>query len=208
MSDEPDTDQKTEAPTAKRRRDAAEKGDVLQSRELGTALVVLVGAAWIALAGPMMMAALQDMVEPGPQLRCRRQSAISIPAARSLRLLGMVVLPVLGLFALTLVAAVAAPAMLGSLGFRGRRLRLQGQQAQPADRHEAHVRHAGADRARQVDRQGASCSAAIGLWLVLGQTRAMSGSARRTSARRSGRVGHSFTVAVLVMAAALAADRA
>ena len=44
----PDKDQQTEAPTPKRRRDAAEKGDVLQSRELGTALVVLVGAAWIA----------------------------------------------------------------------------------------------------------------------------------------------------------------
>ena len=58
MSDAHDQDQKTEAPTPKRQRDAAEKGDVLQSRELGTALVVLVGAAWIAFAGPMMVGAL------------------------------------------------------------------------------------------------------------------------------------------------------
>jgi len=65
MSETADPDQKTEAPTPKRRRDAAEKGDVLQSRELGTALVIIVGAAWIALAGPMMMSSLQSMVTDG-----------------------------------------------------------------------------------------------------------------------------------------------
>ena len=37
--------EKTEAPTAKRKREATEKGDVLQSRELGTALVVMAGVA-------------------------------------------------------------------------------------------------------------------------------------------------------------------
>jgi flagellar biosynthetic protein FlhB len=49
MADTPDRDEKTEAPTDKRRRDAVEKGDVLQSRELGTALVVLAvrrGSRW------------------------------------------------------------------------------------------------------------------------------------------------------------------
>ena len=65
MSDDSDKDQKTEAPTPKRRRDAAENGDVLQSRELGTALVVLVGAVWIAFAGPMMMGAFQNMLGQG-----------------------------------------------------------------------------------------------------------------------------------------------
>ena len=45
MSDAPEKDQKTEAPTEKRRRDASEKGDVLQSKELGTALVIVAGAA-------------------------------------------------------------------------------------------------------------------------------------------------------------------
>ncbi len=67
---EQDQDQKTEAPTPKRRRDAAEKGDVLQSRELGTALVVLVGAAWIAFAGPMMVdARIAASVVPLPNRR-------------------------------------------------------------------------------------------------------------------------------------------
>ena len=63
-----DSRQRTREPRhrlPKRRRDAAEKGDVLQSRELGTALVVMVGAAWIAFAGPMMVGALQNVLGQG-----------------------------------------------------------------------------------------------------------------------------------------------
>ena len=37
--------EKTFAPTEKRLRDAANKGDVLRSKDLGTAAVMLVGAA-------------------------------------------------------------------------------------------------------------------------------------------------------------------
>ena len=65
MSDGPDKDQKTEQPTDKRRRDAAQKGDVLQSKELGTALVMLAGAAWMALAGPMLVGKPQTMLNDG-----------------------------------------------------------------------------------------------------------------------------------------------
>src|SRR6476659_505735 len=111
MSDTADKDQRTEAPTPKRRRDAAEKGDVLQSRELGTALVVLVGAAWIAFAGPLMIDACGTMIgealtfAPADLRTCAPGSAI-------LRLLGIVALPLPALFALTLVAAVGTPAAL------------------------------------------------------------------------------------------------
>ncbi|TAK10058.1 MAG: flagellar biosynthesis protein FlhB, partial [Rhizorhabdus sp.] len=62
MAEGPEDDEKTEAPTAKRRQDAEEKGDVLQSKELGTALVMIVGAGWIAMAGPWAMAALKRML--------------------------------------------------------------------------------------------------------------------------------------------------
>ena len=57
---------KTEAPTPKRRSDAAKKGDVLQSRELGVALAVVAGAAWIALAGPWAMQAHSPSWRPMP----------------------------------------------------------------------------------------------------------------------------------------------
>ena len=50
--------EKTLAPTEKRKRDAALKGDVLRSRDLGTAVAMLVGAAWLKFAGPWLLGAL------------------------------------------------------------------------------------------------------------------------------------------------------
>ncbi|MFN3457943.1 MAG: flagellar biosynthesis protein FlhB [Novosphingobium sp.] len=52
--------EKTFAPTEKRKKDAAKNGDVLRSKDLGTAIGVLVGAIWLKFAGPWMMDALQD----------------------------------------------------------------------------------------------------------------------------------------------------
>ena len=50
---------KTEAPTQKRRDDAKEKGDVLKSRDLATALVVLAGISWMMFFGPALLAELR-----------------------------------------------------------------------------------------------------------------------------------------------------
>ena len=47
--------EKTLAPTAKRRQDAAKQGDVLRSRELATAAAMLAGAGWLKLAGPWLL---------------------------------------------------------------------------------------------------------------------------------------------------------
>lgn len=52
--------EKTFAPTEKRKKDAAKNGDVLRSKDLATAIGVLVGAIWLKFAGPWMMDALQD----------------------------------------------------------------------------------------------------------------------------------------------------
>src|SRR5688572_21984272 len=125
-----DQDQKTEAPTPKRRREAVENGDVLQSRELGTALVVIVGAAWIALAGPMIMRSFQSMVTDGLSFGAADVADFD-PGRVILRLLGAVALPLLILFALTIVAAVAAPAVLGSLGFRTKAFAFKGNKLNP-----------------------------------------------------------------------------
>src|SRR5438128_10802784 len=130
MSNEQDPDQKTEAPTPKRRREAAENGDVLQSRELGTALVLLVGAAWIALAGPMLVHSMQGMLTDGLSFGSADVGDFD-PAKAIMRLLGAVAFPVLILFALTLVAAVAAPAALGSLGFRTSAFAFKGNKLNP-----------------------------------------------------------------------------
>ena len=54
--------EKTFAPTQKRRTDAAKKGDVLRSRELSTAAVILFGAAWLSFAGPWMLGDLAGLL--------------------------------------------------------------------------------------------------------------------------------------------------
>lgn len=109
--------EKTEKPTQKRLRDAAKKGDVLQSKELATALVVMAGMVWIAIAGPAIVEAMAQMLTQG--LRFDQKDVLNFtPATRAYELLGLVVLPIGGIMAATLIAAIAAPAMLGSLGFR------------------------------------------------------------------------------------------
>ncbi|MCP1471589.1 flagellar biosynthetic protein FlhB [Sphingobium sp. OAS761] len=109
--------EKTEKPTQKKLQDAAKKGDILQSRELGTALVVMAGIGWLAVAGPSMIDALRDMLVEA--LRFRREDIADFsPVQRGLSLLGGIALPVAGVMLATLVAAIAAPALLGSLGFR------------------------------------------------------------------------------------------
>jgi flagellar biosynthesis protein FlhB len=57
--------EKSFAPTEKRRRDAALKGDVLRSRELLTAVVMLFGAAWLAFAGPWLLGDMAGLLRSG-----------------------------------------------------------------------------------------------------------------------------------------------
>jgi flagellar biosynthetic protein FlhB len=54
--------EKSFAPTEKRRRDAARKGDVLRSRELSTAAVILFGGAWLTFAGPWLLGDLAALL--------------------------------------------------------------------------------------------------------------------------------------------------
>lgn len=117
MADSPGGGEKTEKPTQKKLGDAAKKGDILQSRELGTALVVMAGIAWLAITGPSLIDALSDMLADA--LRFRREDVVDFsPADRGASLLGAIALPAAGVMLATFIAAIAAPALLGSLGFR------------------------------------------------------------------------------------------
>ena len=53
--------EKTFAPTEKRLADAAKKGDVLRSKDAGTAAVMLLGGAWLAVAGPYLLEGLAQL---------------------------------------------------------------------------------------------------------------------------------------------------
>ena len=109
--------EKTEKPTPKKLQDAAKKGDILQSKELATALVVMAGIGWIAVTGPSVVESLSQMLIEA--LRFRREDITDFaPAARGMSLLTGIALPVGGILLATTLAAIAGPAILGSLGFR------------------------------------------------------------------------------------------
>lgn len=123
--------EKTEKPTQKRLNDAVKEGDILQSRELGTALVMLAGAAWLAIGGPMMVDALSAMLVQGLRFDGKDVSGFD-PFERGIGLMGGLLVPVGGLMLATIIAAIAAPALLGSLGFRANAFAPKASKLNPA----------------------------------------------------------------------------
>ena len=202
MSDTTEKDQKTEEATPKRRRDAVDKGDVLSSRELGTALIVLAGAGWLALAGPMLIGALETMLIDGLTFDSRDIRTFD-PAGAMLELGAIVALPLIVLFALTLVAAIATPAMLGSLGFRSKAFAFKANKLNPLT---GLKRIFGMQGLIELGKSIAKVAllGSIGVWLVLDQSRALIGLASQDLRRAIYHVGDTFLLAVILMACALA----
>jgi flagellar biosynthesis protein FlhB len=130
MADAPDRDQQTEAPTPKRQADAARDGDVLVSRELATALVVIAGTAWLALAGQWLVEGSAALLRTGLSFDGGIVEDFQ-PVERLLALLAGVAMPLAALFGLTLLAAIAGPAMLGSLGWRNKAMAFKGNKLNP-----------------------------------------------------------------------------
>jgi flagellar biosynthetic protein FlhB len=201
MADKPDQDQKTEAPSAKRREDASKKGDVLQSRELGTGLVILAGAAWLIMAGPWMMQAIGDMLR-----RALSFGRVDLegfdPAAAIMRQVGYIIAPLFSLLFLSFVAAIAAPAMLGSLGFRWGAIGFKGSKLNPLS---GMKRIFGKQGVVELLKSMAKVIVlgGIGWWLLAGEIRGITtyGSLEVGPAIRA--VGRTFVFAVLIMALAL-----
>ncbi|MFN3472930.1 MAG: flagellar biosynthesis protein FlhB [Blastomonas sp.] len=118
MADQPSGGgEKTEAPTEKRLRDSAEKGDVLQSKELGTAMIVIGGTLAFVLFGDVMVSAIAAMLRAGLVFDLHDATDFNV-GQRTFTLLAPLLLPFGGLFLFLMLAAVATPASLGSLGFR------------------------------------------------------------------------------------------
>ena len=114
---EVDRDQKTEEATPKRRRESSEKGDVLTSRELATALALAFGTGWIAIAGAWAVTSWSEILKSGLSLEPGATRDFDV-GNKVIELLGMATVPLLALFGATLLAAIAGTALLGSLGFR------------------------------------------------------------------------------------------
>ena len=108
---------KTEDPTPKKLADARRDGDVLQSRELSTALVFGIGVAWALAAGAVIVRALEAMLRAMLQFHSEDVHAFS-PGTAMVEAVTSVGGPLMVLLAFTVVAALAAPTLLGSLGMR------------------------------------------------------------------------------------------
>jgi flagellar biosynthetic protein FlhB len=107
--------EKTYAPTEKRQRDASLKGDVLRSRELGTAAAMLVGAGWFKLAGPWLLDALAGGARAG--LTWDRASLENFAPNELMVSLLMATLPPVILLALAVLLAT----LVSQLSFGGGR---------------------------------------------------------------------------------------
>ena len=130
MAEGSDKDQKTEQPTAKKLADSAREGDVLMSRELATALMMLAAAGWMVAAGGWFVQSAGDLVRRGLTLTAADVADFA-PAEALMRNGVEILLPLASLFALALGAAVAGPAMLGSMGWRGKALHFKGNRINP-----------------------------------------------------------------------------
>ncbi len=130
MADTPDKDQQTEAPTQKRKDDAVKEGDVLASKELATAVMMIAGTAWIIGLGTWFFSASKTLLKGGLSLDLSDPDHFA-PLDALLVPMAHVALPFAGLLLLTLVAAFAAPAMLGSFGFRGNTMAPKGSRINP-----------------------------------------------------------------------------
>ncbi|HEX7857504.1 MAG TPA: flagellar type III secretion system protein FlhB [Sphingobium sp.] len=109
--------EKTEKPTAKRLSEAVKNGDILQSRELSTAMVVMAGVATLAVIGPEFVGAIREVLRQGLQFQPSDLVTFA-PEKRAAHLVSLLIFPVASILGATLFAAIAAPALLGSLGFR------------------------------------------------------------------------------------------
>lgn len=123
--------EKTQQPTAKRLRDAREKGNLLRSKDFGAALVILVGCAWFALLGPSLWAALKAVLTQG--LQFGRGDVEDFRPFRPLVEAGTKLLPSLAVLgALSVLTAVISSAGLGAFSFNAGLIAPKGNRINPA----------------------------------------------------------------------------
>lgn len=105
--------EKTFAPTDKRKRDAAKKGDVLRSREAITAAAILFGAAWLSFAGPWLFDEMSQVVRES--LVFDRGEMIDFQPGRMMTASLLVALPPI----MTIAVPMIVLAFVTQLGFGG-----------------------------------------------------------------------------------------
>lgn len=99
--------EKSFAPTEKRKREAAKRGDVIRSREMATAASVAIGAVWLTLAGPWMLDLLAGVLRAG--FTWDKAALDDFTPGRALMgALAAILLPILVLGAIVILASLVA----------------------------------------------------------------------------------------------------
>lgn len=123
--------EKTEAPTPKRKQKAVEEGQLLKSRDFATALVVMVGCAWMALLGPSLIAACKQVMASG--FTFTHADIEDFEPFKPINEAAWKLAPSMGaLLALSFVAAVLSQAGLGALTFNGKLFAPKASRINPA----------------------------------------------------------------------------
>jgi len=122
---------KTELPTAKRRKDAVEQGDVLKSRDFATALIVLAGCAWLALFGQSLVKACEGIMTAS--FSFGRGDIEDWSPMKPLAQAGLGLAPgIVSLLVIAVVAGVVSQAGLGTFNFNGKLLQPKFSRVNPA----------------------------------------------------------------------------
>ena len=115
MADE--SAEKTEQPTPKKLQDAAEKGQIARSKDMGTAFVLIGSAAALLVFGKMLAMAMLDicqrMLRLNPKDIFETNSMFTAWGAAG----GKLVVPLGGIFLLILIAAFVGNTLLGGFNF-------------------------------------------------------------------------------------------
>ncbi|MCS6987000.1 MAG: EscU/YscU/HrcU family type III secretion system export apparatus switch protein [Sphingomonadaceae bacterium] len=121
MAEDPAPDERTEAPTARRREEARRQGNLWTSRELPAALAGAVTALWLLTLGPALGHRLAEMMASGLAFAPAWQQDVPPPRAL-LTLAAPLAWPLAALAIGALLAAVLARAAVGGLVFAPRLL--------------------------------------------------------------------------------------
>ncbi|WP_419815196.1 EscU/YscU/HrcU family type III secretion system export apparatus switch protein [Glacieibacterium sp.] len=101
--------EKTEEATDKRRREAPERGDVWQSRELGSALGILAAFTWLVLQGPALFAGCRSMLAAALSISPQHATDVDL-----LQIIHPIRIPIAVFGVIVLAAAILGPMLLGS----------------------------------------------------------------------------------------------
>ena len=196
-----DGGEKSFAPSQKRRDDAAKKGDLLRSKDLGTAAAGLAGVAWLWLFGGTMTDGLKAAFAVAFDWRRGRLEEVGGGAAM-LGAIGPVLWPLGVLFVMGVGAAVASQTVLGQVRFTGGAVAPKASRLNPAK-----------GLARMFGPQGwielgksllkLVLLGAIGWWFLRGQIAALPSMGRGDPAAELGRAGDALLTLLFALTAGL-----